>query len=99
MCLADFAHDRRPWPFFHFCSRLARETFFAQVLPHALRTCAALPLAKRSGAPGVTLLDGSYLYGARRSWRARPYLAEIKRFCLFGRISRFGQNRVETAIR
>src|SRR5262245_7275933 len=55
-----------------FCSRLARETFFAQVLPHALRTCAALPLAKRSGAPGVALLDGSYLSGASRSWRARP---------------------------
>src|SRR5262249_27547437 len=35
-----------------FCSRLARETLFAQVLPHALRTCAALPPRKAVRGPG-----------------------------------------------
>jgi hypothetical protein len=48
-----------------FCSRLARETFFAQVLSRALRTCAALPLAKREARE--PLLDGSYPSGASRS--------------------------------
>jgi hypothetical protein len=38
-----------------FCSRLARETFFAQVLPHAFRACAALPLAKQCEAREATI--------------------------------------------
>src|ERR1043166_3997317 len=36
MYLGDSAHDRLPWPFFHSCSRLTRETIFAQVLSQAL---------------------------------------------------------------
>jgi hypothetical protein len=38
-----------------FCSRLARETFFAQVLPHALFAWAALPLAVAVRGPGALL--------------------------------------------
>jgi hypothetical protein len=34
-----------------FCSRLARETFFAQVLPHASIACAASPLAESGAGP------------------------------------------------
>jgi len=40
---------------FPFCSRLAREIFFAQALPHALIAwiaCAASPLAKGGARPG-----------------------------------------------